>query len=146
MIERGDFESGGCLGWETNGANVEADRIARGGRSSCRVCDSGQGSVWGIFQNVRTAPAGTYVAQAFVRTSGTAGPSAVDLGVVALDGNGQQIGPPKENGVTIAPNDDWRGVTNALAVQDGQGAAVSIMAASTPGGCFLVDDVTLLQQ
>lgn len=142
-LERGDFEQASCLGWETNEATAERDPTAREGTGSCRVCGkSGATSVWGIFQNIPTVAEGTYTARAFVRASGSAGPSVISLGTVALDDAGAPIGDATERDTSIAPGEDWKPVTHGLAVGPNQGATVSLMARNADGGCFLVDDVT----
>ena len=148
VIARGGFESPNCLGWTPNGATLESDPAARGGSFSCRLCDENagtQGPVWGTYQVVPSVAPGTYVARAFVRTSGEAGPFEVYLGVQAVDGTEQAIGDPIERKRVIAAGEDWAPVTTKLVVEPGQGAALSILS-RTGGRCFLVDDVELVKE
>ncbi len=149
VILRGEFESTNCLGWTDNGATMDSDPIARTGKSSCRICDPTNGTanpVWGIFQDVPSVPAGTYAARGFARTSGDAGPFEIWLGAQPLDGAGQSTGTAVERSLVIAPGEDWAPITLKLDVGPGQGATVSLLSRSAGGGCFLMDDVTLIKE
>lgn len=148
VITRGGFESANCLGWTANGATLDSDPVAHAGSFSCRLCDENGGTaspVWGAFQEAPHVAPGTYVARAFARASGDAGPFEVWLGVQATDGAGQAIGSPTERKVIVAPGEDWAPVTVKLVVEPGQGAAVSLLS-RTGGSCFLVDDVELVKE
>lgn len=145
ILDRGDFESGGCLGWTANTATLNADITARSGVGACRVCDADAESVWGIFQLVPEAAPGRYVARAYVRTHGTVGPTTVELTLARTKRSGEQLGEVVAP-VTIAPNDaTFTEVAAQIDVGPDEGVAVGVMATTFPG-CFLVDDVTLVKE
>ncbi len=144
VVSRGDFETAGCLGWTTNEATATSDPDKHGGSFACRVCATGSTSVWGIFQDLSSAAPGGYVARGFLRASGSEGPSTVFIRLEAF-ANGAQIGVDREGQATMAPGEPWAETQAELAVEAGQTLAVAILS-QTPGGCFLVDDVTVVRR
>jgi hypothetical protein len=103
--------------------------------------------VWGIFQDIASVAPGTYTGQAFIRPVGNGGPFMIDLVLVALDDAGAQVPPVVERPITIALGGDWAPVTAGLSVGPGQGASVGLLTRNAgTGGCFLVDDVSLVRE
>lgn len=145
-IRFGDLEATGCAGWETNEATPTLDPEKHGGKYSCRVCASGDTSVWGIFQKMPKLAPGGYLARAFARPAGDAGPFKVVLRLEVLDSAGELSGEQRDGTATVVPGvDGWSEVTTEISVTEGRGAAIGVFS-STPGGCFLIDDVTVVKK
>lgn len=144
VIVQGDFEKAGCFGWKSNEATVALDPAAHGGSSACRVCASDGGtSVWGIFQDVPSVPPGRYAGRGFVQASGDAGPPLVVLRLEAVAA-GELVGPQRDGPANLLDGVPYAEVNTEIEIGAGQGVAMAILAQS-PGGCFLVDDVTLVK-
>lgn len=144
VLPRGDFESGGCLGWTANEARLELDPAAHGGSFACRVCASGDTAVWGVFQDVANVAPGTYAGVGYMRASGDAGPFTTVLRLQATAG-GAEVGDQREGSATHAPGETYAEAKAEIAIESGQGVSVAVLA-QQPGGCFLVDDVTLVKR
>ena len=143
VIVQGDFEKAGCFGWKSNEATVALDPAAHGGSSACRVCASGSTSVWGIFQDVPSVSPGRYAGRGFVKASGDAGPPLVVLRLEAVAA-GELVGPQRDGPANLLDGVPYAEVKTEIEIGAGQGVALAILAQS-PGGCFLVDDVTLVK-
>jgi hypothetical protein len=141
LLEGGDFEVPGCLGWDANGSTLAEDTNAHGGKRSCLVCGTG-GSVWSISQRSGTGlPAGSYVGEAWVRSAPSktvamtmlAGIETFNASDMRLDGR-ELPGP--------ALTDAWQKITTSFKVGEGDFVQLDILSRA-PGGCFLVDDAVL---
>lgn len=142
VVPRGDFESAGCLGWTANEARLSLEPDAHGGSFSCRVCATGTTPVWGIFQEVPTVPPGSYFAEAHFRAAGDAGPFSAVVRLEASAG-GEPVGSARDGTATFAPGEPWAKATTELAIETGQALGVALLS-QTEGGCFLVDDVSVV--
>jgi len=144
VIVQGDFEKAGCFGWMTNEATTALDPAAHGGSSACRVCASGSTSVWGIFQVVPAVSPGRYAGRGFVQASGDAGPPLVVLRLDAVAA-GELVGAQRDGPANVLDGVPYAEVNAEIEIATGQGVAMAVLAQS-PGGCFLVDDVTLVKR
>jgi len=144
VIVQGEFEKPGCFGWNTNEAMVALAPAAHSGSSACRVCGSVSTSVWGILQDLPSVPPGGYQGRGFVQASGDAGPPLVVMRLQAVAA-GQDIGPEHDGPANLLDGEPYAEVKTEIEIQAGQGVRVGILSQS-PGGCFLVDDVTLVKR
>jgi hypothetical protein len=140
---QGDFEKSGCFGWSSNEATMTLDPAAHGGSSACRVCATGTTSVWGIFQEVKSVPPGGYLGRGFVQASGDAGPPSVVMRLQAITGT--DFGMEHDGQQNLLDGVPYAEVKTEIELVAGQGVGVAILGQS-PGGCFLVDDVTLTKR
>ncbi len=144
LLLGGDFEGPGCRGWTANEATAEKDAVARGGAGACKVCLApGATGVWNIFQTVPKGAGGTYTVEAWVRASGTAGPTRSYLELQANDDQGNFVGDAFSSVALL--DDTWRQVTVTGTIA--KDAPFSVAVLSRDGGaCFLVDDVVLRKE
>ena len=144
VIAEGDFEKTGCFGWSTNEATLALDPDKHGGSSACRVCASGSTSVWGIFRTLPNVAPGGYQGRAFLQASGNAGPPLVVMRLQAV-ADGVDVGPQHDGNADLLQGVPYAQVATEITIEAGQGVAVGFLS-QAPGGCFLVDDVTLVKR
>ena len=150
LLRDPSFELPGCSGpWSSNGARVVDDSAPRSGQRSCRVCGQAGQSVWDVSQDVQVgpiAPGATYVGDAWVRAlaDGTA-PPPVSIRVSTRDGTGVTLEGVESSSLGTFLDATWSHIVVSLPVTKpgATGLQVNVIARDV-GGCFLVDDATLM--
>lgn len=138
----GRFENASpvCNDWRTEAATGLRSIPPRSGSYACKVCATGESPEASLLREATSVAAGRYVLTAYVRLrAGTPGPRAVRV-VLESEGDVASSEP------VVLRDDAYALATLATSAAEGATLRVRVVAASSPGACFFVDDVVLARE
>lgn len=144
LLHNGDFEVA-CAAWTPQQATTR-EIEGRNGRA-CLVCGLQNVPVWGISQSVAAAPSTNHVARAWFAAPVDGGSDpvaqAVELALEETSGGSQVL---VSTSLAPALGSSWVDVSTALAPSQSRTDAINVvLLARVSGGCFRVDDVSLVR-